>query len=164
MIALKKNYRIMKLYSFKTVLLFIVFISFLAFNFPNQSNRLLMKIEGKLESYYDMGGPEKAYLETDRDTYVPGDTIWFKTYIVDGIAHGLSDKSRVAYVELVDGNDSIVAKRKVFIDGASGVGDFSTPKNFKKGEYNIRTPIICAMTKTFRILRKWYPLPLEGYL
>ena len=135
---LKKNLRVMKLYSFKTALLSIVFISFLAFSFPEQGNRLLKKIEDRLESYYDMGSPEKAFLETDKDMYVLGDTIWFKSYVVDGITHQISDKSKVVYVEMVDGKNSIVSRRRIFIEGISGIGDINIPKDLESGDYRIR--------------------------
>ncbi|TLP78774.1 hypothetical protein [Maribacter sp. ACAM166] len=129
----------MKLYSFKAALISIVFISFLAFNLPEQSNRLLKKITDSLEKYYDMDGPEKAFLETDKDMYVLGDTIWFKTYVVDGITHQASKKSKVAYVEMLNDNDSIVEKRRLFVEGTSGFGDILLSKMLNTGAYRLRT-------------------------
>tara|TARA_R110000744_G_C19353714_1_gene560655 strand:+ start:203 stop:2716 length:2514 start_codon:yes stop_codon:yes gene_type:complete len=128
----------MKLFSFKTVIYSFVFLSILAFNLADQGNGLLSKIEDRLKSYFVNDSPEKTFLETDKDMYVLGDTIWLKTYVVNGITHQTSNKSRVAYVELLNDNDSIVEKRRLFIEGTSGVGDISLSNVLKQGSYKLR--------------------------
>ena len=50
---------------------------------------------------------EKVYLHTDKGTYLAGDTLWFRSYIVDAALHKpLCDK--YIYVELVNPLDSII--------------------------------------------------------
>ena len=50
---------------------------------------------------------EKVYLHIDKGTYMAGDTLWFRSYIVDATLHSpLHDK--YIYVELVNPLDSIV--------------------------------------------------------
>ncbi len=110
----------------------------LAFHTPVQGNLLLQKIKDGLTAYETKSGPEKTYLQTDKDFYSPGDTLWFKTYLVDGISHQKSGKSRVAYVELLNAKDSIVAKRKVFVEGASAAGDIAIDAFIPEGIYRLR--------------------------
>jgi hypothetical protein len=40
------------------------------------------------------GITEKIYLHTDRDFYNPGDVVWFKSYVVDGLTHIPLDSSK----------------------------------------------------------------------
>lgn len=129
----------MKLFSLKFVVPLVAILSLLAFNLPSQDNMLLKKIIEKLDTYGSSGSPEKTYLQTDKDFYVLGDTIWFKTYMVDGITHQKSSKSRVAYVEMLNDKDSIIAKRRLFVEGTSAMGDIEIPEDLDQGSYSLRT-------------------------
>ena len=110
-----------------------------AFQNPISTNSQLEKITKTLDDYVRLEGPEKTYLHTDKDVYRPGDTIWFKTYLVDGITHKRSDKSRVAYVELLNAADSILARRILYIEGTSSCGSINLPNNLVDDKYKLRT-------------------------
>jgi len=110
-----------------------------AFKNPPQESQLLKKILGELSIYNKTSGPEKTYLHTDKDFYTNGETIWFKTYLIDGITHTQSSKSKVVYVELVDANDSIVAQRKIYSDALGASGDIQLGKNIRQGNYQLRS-------------------------
>src|SRR5690606_41106983 len=84
---------------------------FLSSQILAQKNPQLNDLTQKLESYVNNSTPEKVYLRTDRDFYRSGDTIWFKAYLVNGIMHMPSDKSKIVYVELLDPNGGLVAER-----------------------------------------------------
>ncbi len=45
---------------------------------------------------------EKLYVHTDRSAYLTGETLWFKTYYVDGHQHTPFTLSKVAYLEVLD--------------------------------------------------------------
>ena len=111
----------------------------LAFKKPLQENLLLQKIIGKPLIYGDNQRPEKTFLHTDKDFYTNGETIWFKTYLVDGISHETSPKSKVVYVELVDNKDSIVARRKLFVENLGASGDIQLDNDIAQGEYTLRS-------------------------
>ena len=113
-------------------------MSLAAFKNPSQESELLKNIVSKLLLYNQRRGPEKTYLQTDKDFYTNGETIWFKTYLVDGITHRASNKSRVVYVDLVDANDSIHAQRKLFVDHLGASGDIALIDKIPQGEYRIR--------------------------
>ena len=58
---------------------------------------------------------EKVYLHTDRDTYYPGDNIWFKAYLIDARERFLSDNSNNLHVELISPDSKIIDSRIVKI-------------------------------------------------
>lgn len=122
-----------------SAIVFVCILSLFAFKYPPQESQLLKKIIGKLLIYNTNEGPEKTYLHTDKDFYTNGETIWFKTYLIDGITHTQSNKSKVVYVELVDANDSVVAQRKIYADALGASGDIQLGKNIRQGNYQLRS-------------------------
>ncbi|MGB3149824.1 MAG: hypothetical protein WBB27_04110, partial [Maribacter sp.] len=95
-------------------------------------------VTGMLESYVSNESPEKTYIQTDKDFYTNGDTIWFKTYLVDGTTHAKSDKSKVLHVELISAADSIVARRKLYVAQTATAGEIKLPENIEQGIYTLR--------------------------
>ncbi|PXX29757.1 MG2 domain-containing protein [Arenibacter sp. ARW7G5Y1] len=118
----------------KSVFLFIFFTSALL----AQKNTALNSITEKLEDYVNNLGPEKVYIQTDKDFYTIGDTIWFKSYLVNGVNHLSSDLSKVVHVEILDTNDSLVKKRKLYTDKGSVSGDIEIDDSIVEGNYHIR--------------------------
>ena len=53
-----------------------------------------------LVKLYNKYPQEKLYLHFDRSGYNPGETIWFKAYLFDGLFP--SDMSKTLYAELLD--------------------------------------------------------------
>lgn len=120
-------------------ILLLVVLSLMAFETATQESQLLKKIIDKLLIYNKHEGPEKTYLHTDKDFYTNGETIWFKTYLIDGITHTQSNKSKVVYVELVDANNSIIAHRKIYADALGASGDIQLEENMRQGNYQLRS-------------------------
>ena len=56
---------------------------------------------------------EKLHLHTDKSVYLPGETIWFRAYLVDAITHEYKAKSRYIYTELLNANDSVINRIKI---------------------------------------------------
>ncbi len=81
---------------------------------------------------------EKIYLHTDRDIYSPGDDIWFKAYLVDGLSHELSDSSGNLYVEFLSPEFKVTERKIVKIQKGLGNGDFNLPVNLPSGNYVLR--------------------------
>ena len=42
-------------------------------------------IDSTIAIYANEYGQERTYLHYDKSTYVPGETIWFKAYLMEGI-------------------------------------------------------------------------------
>lgn len=95
------------------------------------------KIKKNLESYTH-NHPEKIYVQTDKPFYSVGEDLWFSAYLVNGITHQKSDKSNVLHIELINEQDSIIAKKKLYLESFSVAGDFKINKNWKSGTYLLR--------------------------
>lgn len=124
----------------KTIFVLTVFVLFQLAQTNAQENQILQSVISKLASYTNKHSSEKTYIHTDKEFYANGETIWFKTYLVDAIAHTPSKKSKVIYVELLNPKDSIVAQRKLYIDYGFGAhGDIEIPETADRGTYRLRS-------------------------
>lgn len=65
---------------------------FFALQSPAQENSVFLNVPGKLITYTNSYAPDKVYLQTDKDYYTNGETIWFKAYVLNGITHLPSKK------------------------------------------------------------------------
>ena len=81
---------------------------------------------------------EKVYLHTDRDFYSPGDVVWFKSYVVDGLTHIPLDSSKNLHVELISPASKIIDSRIIRLDNGLGTGDFNLPDSLQSGKYRLR--------------------------
>ncbi|MBD1392122.1 hypothetical protein [Mucilaginibacter glaciei] len=81
---------------------------------------------------------EKVYLHLDKPNYLPGDTLWFKAYVVTGKAGQPSDISGVLYTELVNSADSVVSRVISEINSGNTWGDLSLSTSVKRGNYHLR--------------------------
>lgn len=114
--------------------LFLIFSSFAVLKY-NDFSTLITKT---LQDYSTNKWPEKVYIQTDKSNYFTTDTIWFSAYLVNGITHLKSTKSKVLYTELINDTDSVIKKRQLYINAISTHGDFSIDKNLQEGKYRLR--------------------------
>jgi hypothetical protein len=84
------------------------------------------------------GITEKVYLHTDRDFYNPGDVVWLKAYVVDGLTHILLDSSKNLHVELISPASEIMDSRIIRLENGLGNGDFTLPDSLRSGNYFLR--------------------------
>lgn len=64
---------------------------FLSFTISNNFRELVLD---KLLNYAD-NYPEKIYVQTDKPYYAIGEDIWFTAYLLNGITHRNTEKSRI---------------------------------------------------------------------
>jgi hypothetical protein len=81
---------------------------------------------------------EKVYLHVDRDSYYPGDDIWFKAYLIDASNRSLSDNSINLHVELISPDLKIIDSHIIKLNKGLGNGDFHLPEKLQSGRYRIR--------------------------
>lgn len=81
---------------------------------------------------------EKVYLHIDRDSYYPGDDIWFKAYLVDASDRLLSSHSSNLHVELISPALKIIDSRIIKLDKGLGNGDFHLAEKLQSGRYRLR--------------------------
>ena len=90
-----------------------------------------------IDSFYKLNPLEKAYTQTNKDWYLPGETIFFKTYI--SVDNQLSEFSKVVYVDLLDSKDSVIAKSMWKLDKNVCKGDIVVPANVPSSNVKLRT-------------------------
>jgi hypothetical protein len=92
-----------------------------------------------LDSFNRRLSIEKVYLHTDKPYYNIGDTLWFKSYLLDRVNLAGSRMSGLLYVEL--DNDSSEMVRRISIPVKDGLGWGQIPlikAIFKEGGYTLR--------------------------
>ncbi|WP_346882905.1 TonB-dependent receptor plug domain-containing protein [uncultured Algibacter sp.] len=118
----------------KKTVLFICVLALVSFTFSNNFRELVIN---KLNEYSN-NHPEKIYLQTDKPYYALGDDIWYTAYLINGITHKKTNKSRVVYVELVNPQDSVVLKKQLYTNDISVAGDFKITGALRPGNYMLR--------------------------
>lgn len=99
-----------------------------------QPEQLVQKLEDYL-SYYT---PEKVYLHTDKPYYAAGDTIWFAAYLTHGVSHMATAPSKIVYVELINEEKEVLARRDIGINQGTGNGEFALAGTLQGGQYLLR--------------------------
>jgi hypothetical protein len=92
----------------------------------------------KFDRYRTNNPQEKLYVDTDRELYLTGETLWFKIYYVDGALHLPSDFSKVAYVEILDDENKVMLQAKTALKEGEGQGTLFIPASITTGNYHLR--------------------------
>lgn len=81
---------------------------------------------------------EKIYIQTDRSYYTAGDTIWFKSYLVNAAENRLSVYSKIIYLQLIGPGDSAGISMKLPLLKGLTWGDIPLPDTLSEGTYRLR--------------------------
>lgn len=85
-------------------------------------------IDSTIEKYADDYGSEKVYLQYDKSTYAPGETVWFKAYLMKDFFP--SEESKNFYADWTDEKGRLLFRSLCpVVDGAAN-GQFDIPVNF----------------------------------
>ncbi|MDO5970378.1 TonB-dependent receptor plug domain-containing protein [Flavivirga aquimarina] len=87
--------------------------------------------------YIEKAPLEKIYTQTDRSFYFPGETIWFKSYIVSE-ANTISSISDIMNAELISPKGTSVRKIKLSIENGYAYGDFDINNSWVGGIYTLK--------------------------
>jgi hypothetical protein len=77
---------------------------------------------------------EKIHLHFDRSYYSAGDTMWFKSYLVDH-SNQLTEHSQVLYVDMLNEVGTIMQSLKVPLVAGLGWGDIPLDQELSAGRY-----------------------------
>jgi len=94
------------------------------------------KAEKALETFSEKYPQEKIHLIFNKNSYIAGENIWFKSFVFDG--YNLSPISTSMFVELYDSNKTQIAKEILPLLNGQGSGSFMLSENLKEGIYYIR--------------------------
>jgi len=120
----------------KMTLLCLVFGSMCATAHGQQS--ALDTLKKRFDRYRTSFPQEKLFLHIDQELYLTGETLWFKAYYVDGSLHHPMDISKVAYVEVLDGDNRPVLQAKIALKDGVGTGALFLPASMNSGNYHLR--------------------------
>ena len=63
-------------------------------------------IDSTIAGYANDFGQERMYLHFDKSSYAPGETIWFKAYLMKAVFP--SDESKTVYVDWTDDKGNLL--------------------------------------------------------
>ncbi|WP_353129177.1 carboxypeptidase-like regulatory domain-containing protein [Parapedobacter pyrenivorans] len=96
-------------------------------------NTIVEKTQKLLEAY----PIEKVHLHFDKPYYSVGDTLWFKTYLTSNMYN--YDLSKVVYVEVMNGKDSLMQSMRIPLTANAGEGHLVLDQEwYTQGNYRFR--------------------------
>ncbi len=113
----------------KRILILLVFAFNYSFAQINSDNKSLLLTEKPIE---------KVILNTDRNLYLNGETIWFKAICQNTGSEAKDFTSNILYVELFNDSQKAIAKYKFKISNNVVNGAFQIPEEFISGHYQLR--------------------------
>src|SRR6478672_1037076 len=78
---------------------------------------------------------EKIYVHTDKDFYLPGETIWFKAYLMEH--NSISSKTNL-YAGIYDENGQLLLQKTFPVFSGSAAGDFAIPDSTASSNFQLR--------------------------
>ncbi len=87
-------------------------------------------VKNSLTTLADNFPQEKIYLHYDKPAYAPGETIWFKAYLMTGV--NTDDISKTLYIDFIDANGRLLKHCVQAVYQSSASGDFDVPLDYKE--------------------------------
>ena len=117
----------------------IVFIySWLTCTVSRAQSNVSDTIQKHFNEYQQNNLQEKLFIHTDRDSYVAGETVWFKMYCVNAEDNSLSGLSKAVYAEVLDKDNQPVLQAKISLQSGTGGGTLTLPSALASGNYIFR--------------------------
>jgi hypothetical protein len=88
--------------------------------------------------YYADHYEELIYIHTDKNHYLTGEPIRFKVYCLEKSTSKLSQLSKVAYVEVLDENNTPRLQAKIELKDGTGSGEVFIPTSISSGNFILR--------------------------
>ena len=96
-----------------------------------------VSISDKIQQYNTTFPIEKLYLSFDKPYYNVGDTLWYKSILLNG-DHSQNTRTDKIYIELFNDSSKFIESRVTLLNNGLGYGDFALKKELKEGTYTIR--------------------------
>jgi hypothetical protein len=85
-------------------------------------------IDSTIARYANEYGQERTYLQYDKPAYAPGETVWFKAYLMKGIAP--SEDSKTFYTDWTDDKGNLLFHSVSPVLDATSNGQFEIPATY----------------------------------
>ena len=92
-------------------------------------NISINSVQNSLENLATNFPQEKIYVQFDKPSYAPGETIWFKSYIMTGADP--SQISKTVYIDFINTQGRVLKHCVSPVLQSGGSGDYSLPLEFK---------------------------------
>ncbi|GAA4401579.1 Plug domain-containing protein [Nibrella viscosa] len=110
-----------------------------AFAFRLSDDEFVNRLIARLKTYNQRFPNEKVYVQTDRAYYLPGETVWLKGYLFDGMSHEADSVSGLLYVDLIDLTArKLVMQAQLKAVGGHAPGQLTLPETLSAGPYQLR--------------------------
>jgi hypothetical protein len=114
----------------KLLILTIISIGFICVRAQAQS------LDSTLAKYANNYQQEKTYLHYDKSSYAPGETIWFKAYLMEGLFP--ADDSKTFYVDWIADNGDVLWHTVSPVVDAVSTGQFDIPSTYTGNVIHVR--------------------------
>lgn len=94
------------------------------------------KAEKALEVFSEKYPQEKVHLVFNKNSFIAGENLWFKSFVFDG--YDISAVSTSLFVELYDSNKTQISKKIIPLINGQGSGNFTLPESLQEGVYYVR--------------------------
>jgi hypothetical protein len=95
-------------------------------------------LKRKFLQYVNAVPREEIFVQSDRETYIAGENVWFSVYLLDRQTFKPTDNSRIAYFEVLNPENRPVIQKKILMKNGFGPGMISLPDTLRNGKYTIR--------------------------
>lgn len=93
-------------------------------------------LESNLTRFANQYATEKLYLHYDKSSYLPGETVWFKAYAMEGLFPAAASKT--LYVDYIADNGTVLSHVvSPLIEGATN-GQFEIPSDYNGNWLHVR--------------------------
>ncbi|MEI6950299.1 hypothetical protein V9K67_24170 [Paraflavisolibacter sp. H34] len=94
------------------------------------------RLDSTLAVYAEKYGQERVYLHYDKSSYAPGETVWFKAYLMEGVVP--AESSKTLYVDWVDDKGAVLLHSVSPIVTAVTNGQFDVPEKYTGSFIRVR--------------------------
>lgn len=124
---------------------FLVILPFAVFTTSSNGQDLVKNLEN-----WEASNPiEKLYVQTDRNTYYAGQTIWLKSYFLKN--YQPSQSNSTLFLELLNSNSQIILKKVLPVFNSITYGQLEIPDSLSTGTYWLRaySPLMLNFNKNY---------------
>lgn len=93
-------------------------------------------IDAAISAYAEKYSPERAYIHYDKSSYSPGETIWFKAYLMSEVAPATGSKT--IYIDWTDDKGNLLLHGISPLIDATTNGQFDIPADYKGQSISVR--------------------------
>lgn len=126
----------MKTFSRVTFLLFFM-ILLPAMAICQEKNESIERLKAQLYFYRTQNAVQTTTIQTDKSLYRPGEEIWMKGYVTDGVTLQMSTKSKELTFQLIDFKGNIINSNKFILTNGMASGSLKIPAGLSSNLYTL---------------------------